>query len=122
MATRRQRKVSELLHEELSQIVLYQSQDPRLALVTVTGVNVTADLQIATVYFTVLGDETDQKEAFAALEKASGFLRYKLSQAVSLRHMPELIFKVDHSLENALRIENLLEQIKDSDPPSEIDE
>jgi ribosome-binding factor A len=115
MAKRRQRKMAELLHEEISQIILYQSQDPRLAMVTITAVEITADLQRAVVYFTVLGDKTDTKEALAGLNKAAGYLRHQLGQTLSLRRVPELTFKVDTSLERGLQIESLLDELKKDD-------
>ena len=118
MPTRRQRKISELLHEEISGIIQYQSQDPRLTTVTVTGVNVTADLLTAQVYVTVLGDQSETQEALAGLAKAASFIRYKLGQTISLRRIPELTFKLDHSLEYAMHIESLLEQIKDEETKS----
>jgi ribosome-binding factor A len=112
MAKRRQRKMAELLHEEISHIILYQSQDPRLALVTITAVEITVDLQRAIVYFTVLGVKADTKEALVGLGKAAGFVRHQLGQSLSLRRVPELTFKVDTSLERGLQIESLLDELK----------
>ena len=57
MATRRQRKVSDLLHEEISQLIQFETQDPRLGFVTVTGVDVSPDLRQARVYFTILDND-----------------------------------------------------------------
>ena len=116
MPTRRQRKVAELLHKEISQLIQYDTQDPRLGFVTVTDVEVSPDLRRAHVYVTVLGDETDVKESLAGLSSASGYFRYKLGQNLSLRYMPELIFKLDNSLNYGLHIDDLLEQIKEETP------
>lgn len=112
MANRRQRKMAELLHEEISQIIHSQSQDPRLAMVTITGVEITSDLQHAQVYFTVWGDEAANKKALAGLSKAAGYVRHQLGQTLSLRRVPELTFKLDTSLERGLQVESLLEEIK----------
>ena len=90
MPSRRQRKIAELLHEEISTILHFNIQDPRLGMVTVTGVDVTADLVTAQVYVTVLGDEQDEKEALAGLSKATGYIRYTLGKSISLRRIPEL--------------------------------
>ena len=121
MASRRQRKLAELLHEEISGILHLNTQDPRLGMVTVTGVEVTADLLTAQVYVTVLGDESDAKEAMTGLSKAGGYIRYQLGKALSLRRVPDLTFKLDHSLEYALHIENLLNEVKDDLNPSPSD-
>ena len=114
MATRRQRKVADLLHEEISQILHYEIRDPRLGFVTVTGVDITSDLRLAKVFITVLGDEVDVQETLAGLASATGYLKRKLGQGLTLRHVPELVFKLDTSLERGLHIEALLDQIRDS--------
>ena len=112
MSGRRQRQVAELLHEEISQLIQHDTRDPRLGFVTVTGVDVTADLRIARVYVTVLGDEKEAELTLKGLESAAGFFRYKLKQQLSLRYIPELNFKLDTSLEHAARIEQLLDMIQ----------
>jgi ribosome-binding factor A len=112
MGHKRQRQVGELIHEELSQVILFETQDPRLAGVTLTGVDVTADYKQARVYFTVLGDEADKKAAFIGLNSAAGFLRRALAESLSLRFVPELIFKLDTSLQKGLRVDALLDSIK----------
>ena len=115
MATRRQRKVAELLHEELSLLLHRETKDPRLALITVTGVEITSDLRQAQVYFTVLGDAADVTEAQSGLTNAAGFLKHRVGQALSLRHVPDLTFKLDTSLENGMRIEQLLDAIRNKE-------
>ena len=112
MATRRQRKVADLLHEEISQLIQYQTQDPRLGFVTVTGVDISPDLQRAQVYVSVLGDDADAKETLVGLANATGYFRYQLGQTLKLRRIPELIFKLDSSLAYGLHIDNLLDQIE----------
>jgi ribosome-binding factor A len=116
MPTRRQRRVSELIHRELSWLLMREVRDPRLADVTVTEVRVTADLLLARIYFSVLGDAEAEKEALAGLESAGGFLRTQLAGRLRLRFMPELIFEVDRSAAYGQRIEELLAQIAESDP------
>jgi ribosome-binding factor A len=115
MTTRRQRRVSELVHRELGTLLLFEARDPRLASVTITDVNVTRDLQLARVYFTVLGTDSDKKEVLAALQHATGFLRTRLAAKVELRLVPELAFELDQSVEHGRRIEELLNQLKESD-------
>jgi ribosome-binding factor A len=115
MATRRQRRVSELIHRELSLLLMREVRDPRLADVTITEVRVTPDLLIARVYFTVLGGDEQGKEALAALEHASGFLRTQLASRVRLRFAPELVFEPDTSAAYGRRIDELLAQVSESD-------
>ncbi len=119
MPTRRQRRVSELIHRELSWLLMREVRDPRLADVTVTEVRVTGDLLLARIYFSVLGDAEAEKEALAGLESACGFLRTQLAGRLSLRFMPELLFEVDRSAAYGRRIEELLAQIAESDSDSE---
>jgi ribosome-binding factor A len=115
MNTRRQRRVSEAIHRELSLLLMREVRDPRLSDITITDVRVTPDLLIARIYFTVLGDTDAEQEALAALEHAGGFLRTQLVAQVRLRFAPELTFEVDKSVAYGRRIEELLDQIaKDS--------
>jgi ribosome-binding factor A len=126
-ASRRQRQVAELLHEEISQLIQFRSRDPRLGFITVTGVDVSPDLRLAHVYVTVLGDDTDTQSALEGLTNASGYFQHQLGQSLSLRYIPKLIFKLDTSLEQGMRIDSLLDSIREnpgdsnpSEPPSEL--
>lgn len=114
MPTRRQRRVSELIHRELSVLLLHEVRDPRLSGVTVTTVEITPDLLLARVFFTVLGDGDDEKEALVGLERACGFLRTQLASRVQLRFMPELEFRLDKSAAYARHIDELLDEIAES--------
>jgi ribosome-binding factor A len=114
MPTRRQRQVAELIHRELSLLLMREVRDPRLADVTITEVRVTQDLLLARVYFTVLGDSDAQREAMTGLESAGGFLRSQLAGRVQLRAVPELAFERDRSAEYGRRIDELLDQITES--------
>jgi ribosome-binding factor A len=119
MPTRRQRRVSELIHRELSMLLMLEARDPRLAGVTITGVEVTPDLLLARVHFTVLGDKDAQQEALVGFEHAGGFLRTELAGRVRLRFVPELDFQLDKSAEYGRRIDELLEQAKESSDSGE---
>lgn len=115
MVSRRQRQVGELLHEEISRIIQYETKDPRLGFVTVTGVDVSPDLRQARVYITVLGDDTEIKNTLTGLTSAASYFRRLLGQSLSLRYVPELSFKLDTSLGYGLHIDALLDEIKESD-------
>jgi ribosome-binding factor A len=119
MPTRRQRRVAELIHRELSTLLLQGVKDPRLAGVTITGVEVTKDLLLAHIYYSVFEAEDDGKEARAGLEHAKGFLRTQLAERVELRFVPDLIFDQDKSAEYGRRIDELLDQIKADTAPDD---
>ncbi|MFN2157700.1 MAG: 30S ribosome-binding factor RbfA [Anaerolineae bacterium] len=111
MATRRQRRVSQLIHREMSMLLMREVRDPRLADITITEVRVTPDLLIARIYYTVLGDAEQEKEAATALESALGYLRTQLAGRVRLRLAPELVFELDQSAKYGRHIDELLDQI-----------
>jgi ribosome-binding factor A len=115
MTSRRQRRVSELIHRELSMLLQREVRDPRLSDITITSVEVTPDLLIARVYFVVLGDSEQAHEALVGLERAGGFLRTQLASRVRLRLAPELVFELDQSAEHGRRIDELLAQIAGSE-------
>ena len=110
MFTRRQRRVGELLHEELGDLLQKKIRDPRLAFVTITTVEMSPDLRRAHVFVSSLGD---QEAMLAGLRHASGFLRRELGQRLSLRYIPDLTFHLDDSLERGERILRLLQEIKE---------
>jgi ribosome-binding factor A len=113
MASRRQRQVAELLHQEISQLIQHRTRDPRLGFVTVTGVDVSPDLSLARVHVSVLGDATDTETTLEGLNSAAGYFRRELGQSLSLRFVPKLTFKLDTSLEHSLHIDKLLDSIKE---------
>lgn len=108
----RQHRVSEQMKKELGDIIGRKIKDPRIGFVTVTDVQVTGDLQQATVYISVLGDEEQKENTLKALAKAKGFIRSEIGQRIRLRKTPDLIFEFDESLEYGSKIESLLNQIK----------
>lgn len=112
MSHRRQRQIGELLHEEISRLIQFESKDPRLVMVTVTGVDVTPDYREARVYVAIHGDDAAFKEALAGLVSATGYFRKRLREELSLRFIPELTFKRDTSLEQGQRIDELLDTLK----------
>lgn len=97
-------------------LLMHKVRDPRLAEVNITSVEVTPDLLIARVSFTVMGDADESREALAALKHAAGFLRTQLAGQVRLRLAPELVFELDKSAEYGRRIDELLAQVAESRP------
>ncbi|ANE47578.1 ribosome-binding factor A [Paenibacillus swuensis] len=115
MAKVRVGRAGEQIKKELSLIIQTELKDPRIGFITVTGVEVTNDLSQAKVYISVLGSDEQKTESLKALDKAKGFLRTELGRKIQLRHVPDLIFKFDSSIEYGSRIEKLLEKISDED-------
>ena len=114
MTSRRQCQLSELLHEEMGTLIQRKARDPRLKPVTITGVEVSPDLATAWVYVSVLGSDEAVRLALAGLRSASGFLRSEMGRTLSLRLMPQLIFRLDESLQQGMRIDRLLDSIQDT--------
>lgn len=111
----RPHRVGEQIKKEMSHILQHELKDPRVGFVTVTGVDVTGDLQQATVYISVMGDKNDLEGTLEGLEKAKGFIRTEIGRRIRLRHTPEILFKVDESTEYGNRIEKLLKEVKSDD-------
>jgi ribosome-binding factor A len=117
---RRQEKINDLLREVMSEIIQREIKDPRVGFLSVTGVEVAPDLSSARVFVSVMGDDTQQKDSIAVLQRAKGFLRTELARRVrSMRHIPELIFKLDTSVQQGARVFELLEQVKREDAERE---
>ncbi|EPY04044.1 ribosome-binding factor A [Paenibacillus sp. E194] len=115
MANFRSGRVGEQMKKELSQLIQTEIKDPRIGFITVTGVDVTNDLSQAKVYLSVMGNEEQKEQSMKALEKASGFLRSEIGKRIRLRHTPELLFKIDSSIEYGSHIEKLLGEIRGRD-------
>ena len=94
-------------------MLMHGVKDPRVALVTVTGVDVTRDLRLARVYYTVTGDEQERLAAASGLQSSAAYIRRQLGQIMRLRYVPELRFETDQAVESGRRIDELLRQVKD---------
>lgn len=115
MAKIRVGRVAEQIKKELSIILQSEIKDPRIGFVTVTGVEVTNDFSQATAYVSVMGDDEKKQSSLQALQQANGFIRSELGRKIRLRHTPELIFKIDQSVEYGSHIENILKSLNDKD-------
>lgn len=112
MATQRPERVQEALRQEISNIVQYEIKDPRIGFITITRVELTRDLRFAKVYFSVLGDLKSKQKALRGLTSAKGYIKGLIPDRVKLRFMPEIVFKIDDSLENAAHIYDILNRLK----------
>lgn len=115
MSSIRSHRVAEQIKKELSDLLMRELKDPRIHFVTVTGVDVTGDLQQAKVYISVLGSDAEKEETLIGLSKATGFIRSEIGKRIRLRKTPEISFAFDESIEYGNKIESLLKNInKDS--------
>lgn len=115
----RQTRVGEQMKKELGEIIGRKIKDPRIGFVTVTDVQVTGDLQQATVFISVLGDEEQRENTLKGLAKAKGFIRSEIGQRIRLRKTPEITFEFDESIDYGNRIDSLLYQIKEENHSKE---
>lgn len=107
----RSRRVGEQMQRELALLIQQELKDPRLGMITVSGVEVTRDFAHAKVFVTVLSDDTAQVEkSLAGLRHAAGFLRRELGRRMQLRTIPELHFAHDTSVERGTRLSALIDQ------------
>ncbi len=111
MPTRRQERVSDQIKLEIADVLEKQIEDPRLAGLSVTAVEVSPDLRQAQVFVSSLAGKAGSKDALVGLEHARGFLRRELATRLKLRLVPELIFRWDASLETGDRISRLLDSL-----------
>lgn len=111
MAKERINKINEEVRRELAGIIR-ELKDTRIPLMTsVVAVSVTNDLSYAKVYISVMGDEQTQKRALEGLRSAAGYVRRELGRRVDLRHTPEIIFELDHSIEHGAHINKIISEL-----------
>jgi ribosome-binding factor A len=110
-SSRRQQRVNHLLQHELSRLLEFESDDPRLSGLTVSAVEVSHDLRQAKVFIVAVGER--EKEVRQGLQHATPFLRRELARRVQLRAVPDLSFAFDRSIDQGDRIERLLRQVKE---------
>jgi ribosome-binding factor A len=108
MPSIRQARVGEMIKRDLAEILQKEITDPRLALVSVTGVDVAQDFSIAKVFISAIGDEQEKMAALKALQGAAGFLRGRLGHMLDLRTVPKLAFRYDAGVERGVRMFELL--------------
>lgn len=108
---KRSEKVAEAIHEMVSELLIKGLKDPRIGFATITGVKVTDDLHLATIFFTVIGSEEEKSATEKGLNSARGYIRKEIGKNLRMRYVPDIIFKFDESVEYGSRIESLLKEI-----------
>ena len=108
----RPERVGDQIRKELSELVARELQDPGIGFITITRVKMTPDLQNARIYYTLIGDDKARKDTARALGRATPFLRRQIARRVKLKHVPELAFFYDESIERQDRIEKIILDIQ----------
>lgn len=107
--SRNQRLGNQVLRT-LNELLRFETKDPRLEQVSLTAVELSRDLSVARVYFSMLKPDADPAPVLEGLERASGFLRSRLGREIKIRHVPELRFKHDNSAAESQRISDLIDE------------
>jgi ribosome-binding factor A len=105
-------RVAEAIREAASEAILYELRDPRIKFTTVTRAEVSADLQHAKVYVSVMGSERDRNLTLHGLRSAAGFIQSKLGDRMRTRYVPVLEFVIDEGIKNSLEVTRLLNEEK----------
>lgn len=106
-------RLRELFKQETSAILQRQMKDPRIGFVSVTDVELSGDLRLAKIFVSVLGDAEAKVRTMEGLESAQGFIRTELARRIRLRHIPQVLFRLDESIERGARVERLLREVSE---------
>ena len=116
MSENRVRRVAEQIKKDVSQIIIAEIKDPRVAgMTSVTDVELSKDLRHASVYVSVYGSEAEREETLQTLARASGFVRSEIGRRIRLRYTPEINFFLDTSIEYGAYIESVLKSLKEEE-------
>lgn len=117
--SRRTERVSDLIRDELSELMLREVRDPRLdALISITRVEVTPDFSDARVYVSVMAEPKPQREALRALNAAASFFHRELKSRIQMRRIPFLVFRLDTSIEEAATVLAHIDEAVRTEPPA----
>lgn len=108
----RSARLAAAIKEEMADILQNELKDPRLGFVTITRVEVSADTRYAKIYYSVFGSPEERDATLAVLQRAHGFIRSTLGRRIRLRHVPEITFKVDPSIDYGAKVTRILDELK----------
>ena len=115
MSNRRIERINELLREEISLLIMTELKDPRInSIVTIVAVDTSPDFRRSTIRFSSLDNESDREMTSSGLNSSAGFLRKKLRERLSLRAIPELEFQFDDSIQQNIRLSQLIDSTTES--------
>ncbi|MFH2011581.1 MAG: 30S ribosome-binding factor RbfA [Pseudomonadota bacterium] len=112
MDYKRADRVSDLLKEEIAQMLLRDIKDPRIGFVTITDVEVTDDLRQARVFFSMIESNGEIERTTKGLNSASTYIKKQLGKKLRMRYIPDIVFKFDSSLKYGSHIDSILEGLK----------
>lgn len=118
MSPSRIARLRELLKQETSAILQRDLRDPRVGFVSVTDVELSPDLRHAKIFVSIMGDAEAKARTMDGLVSAQGFIRTELARRIRLRHMPEVAFRIDESIERGARVARLLREVTGPKPES----
>lgn len=107
----KQERVGSVIKKIITEVIQFELKDPSVGFCTITDVEVTNDYSYAKVYVSFLGKDARQQAGLKSLERAKGFIRKELSQKITIRKTPELIFVLDSSYERARKIDQIINEI-----------
>lgn len=120
LSKHRDTRIGEELKKEISDILQNEIKDPDLGFVSIVLVEVSRDLRVAKIYYSVMGSEEEVAKTKQAVKRSAGFVRHEVAGRLSLRHTPELVFIYDNSIEHGIRINRILnEEIKKQESEDE---
>jgi len=119
MEGKRSEKVADLIHKEISEMLVKTIKDPRIGFVTITRVEASEDCRSAKVYFSVTGTREERERSMKGLSSAKGYIRKELGRRIRLRYTPEIIFKFDPSIEYAIHIGEVIRHLKKDEETDE---
>ena len=111
MTSRRVQKVAQAIREVVSMAIIADLRDPRITDVTVTYVEVSADLRLAKVHVSVMGDEIKQNLCLHGLRSSAGFLQNKISNRIDTRYTPRLLFELDQGVKQSIALSKILDDV-----------
>lgn len=111
MAGTRAQRLAEVIRTEASDIFRQGIKDPRIGFVSITDVVVSADLRHAKIFVSVLGDQEAKQRTMVGLNRAMGYIRSQLGARLSMRFVPEILFRLDESIERGARVSSLLREV-----------
>ncbi len=111
-------RVADQIQRELAEIIRTELKDPRVGMITLTGVEVTADYSHAKVFYTLMGSAAERAETESGLKQAGGFLRSQIARRIKLHSIPQLHFVYDASVERGFELSRLIDEaVADSKEP-----
>lgn len=121
MSSRRVLKAAQAIREVVSMAILTDLKDPRIADVTVTFVEVSADLRHSKVHVSIMGDETKKRLCLKGLQSSVGYLQKKVGDRIDTRYIPRIQFELDKGLENSMLVTKILDEVLPKDEPGTSD-